>query len=250
MKSADRLRYHKSAYLLPNAATTGNLFAGFYAIIQSIAGNFELAVMALLVGMIMDALDGRIARLTKTQSSFGEQYDSMSDMVTFGLAPAMLAYYYLLHELGRWGWFACFIYIACAAVRLARFNTNIGVVDSRFFQGLPSPSAAAIVGGFVWLLVDNKLPPYMLNAWLVFSIVIYAGLSMVSNAPFISGKKMAFQGNHSAQIWVLVTILLVAVILINPPVMIFALFMCYAVSGWCVLYYRWTKVRKKRKKML
>src|SRR5690606_12162348 len=156
---------------------------------QAMNNQFELAAMAIFAAMVLDGMDGRVARLTNTQSAFGEQYDSLSDMTSFGVAPALVMYEWALSSLGRLGWLAAFIFVACAALRLARFNTNIGVVDKRFFQGLPSPSAAALVAGFVWLAVDNRMP--INEAWLpwvAFAITVYAGLTMVSNAPFYSGK--------------------------------------------------------------
>lgn len=241
---------HKTIGILPNAFTTGNLFAGFFSIMQSFSHRYDLAAIALFIGMLLDALDGRVARMTKTQSAFGEQYDSMCDMVTFGVAPALLAYHYGLYELGRLGWFACFVYIACAAMRLARFNTNIMIVDSRFFQGLPSPSAAAMIGGFIWLSVDERIPLYECKTWLLFGIVLYAGLTMVSNAPFVSGKKMIWQRKLSPQFWGVLTVVIVGAVLINPSVMLFVLFLAYAFSGWGVLYYRWYKIRQRKKKML
>jgi len=141
----------RGIYLLPNAFTTANLFAGFFAIIQAMAGRFDIAAVAIFVAMVLDSLDGRVARLTNTQSAFGEQYDSMSDMVSFGAAPALIIYEWSLKGMGKLGWLAAFVYVAGAALRLARFNTNIRVVDKRFFQGLPSPAAAALVAGLVWL---------------------------------------------------------------------------------------------------
>lgn len=149
---------NRGIYLLPNAFTTANLFCGFFAIVQAMNQRFEIAAIAIFVALVMDGMDGRVARMTNTQSAFGEQYDSLTDMVSFGVAPALIAYEWVLKDLGKWGWLAAFVYCAGAALRLARFNTNIGVVDKRFFQGLPSPAAASLIAGFVWLAVDNKLP--------------------------------------------------------------------------------------------
>jgi len=139
-------------YWLPNAITTLALFAGFYAIVQAMNGRFELAAIAVFVAMVLDGMDGRVARLTRTQSPFGAEYDSLSDMVSFGAAPALVIYEWALKGMGRMGWVAAFVYCACAALRLARFNTNIGVIDKRFFQGLPSPAAAGLIAGFVWTM--------------------------------------------------------------------------------------------------
>jgi len=148
----------RGIYLLPNLFTTAALFAGFYAIVMAMNQRFDNAAVAIFVAMILDTLDGRVARLTHTQSAFGAEYDSLSDMVCFGAAPALVIYEWALKDLGRFGWIAAFVYCAGAALRLARFNTNIEVVDKRFFQGLPSPAAAALVAGFLWLAIDNKIP--------------------------------------------------------------------------------------------
>ncbi|NLY34971.1 MAG: CDP-diacylglycerol--serine O-phosphatidyltransferase [Alcaligenaceae bacterium] len=238
------LHRRRSVYLLPNAFTTANLFAGFYAIVQAMNGQFEVAAIAIFAAMVLDAMDGRVARMTNTQSSFGEQYDSMSDIVSFGVAPALVMYEYLLQDIGRWGWIAAFIYVAGAAIRLARFNTNIAVVDSRFFQGLPSPSAAALVAGFVWLSVDNKIPSYEFQAWIAFAITAYTGITMVSNAPFFSGKSLALEKKLSPATIMLVVVLVFAVVSVNPPIVLFGLFVIYGLSGWGVWYFRWRKIRQ------
>lgn len=238
------LQRRRSVYLLPNAFTTANLFAGFYAIVQAMNGQFEVAAIAIFAAMVLDAMDGRVARMTNTQSSFGEQYDSMSDIVSFGVAPALVMYEYLLQDIGRWGWIAAFIYVAGAAIRLARFNTNIAVVDSRFFQGLPSPSAAALVAGFVWLSVDNKIPSYEFQAWIAFAITTYTGITMVSNAPFFSGKSLALEKKLSPATIMLVVVLVFAVVSVNPPIVLFGLFVIYGLSGWGVWYFRWRKIRQ------
>ena len=144
----------RGIYLLPNLFTTGALFAGFFAIVQTMNNKFEVAAVAIFIAMVLDGLDGRVARLTHTQSEFGAEYDSLSDMVSFGVAPSLVVYEWALKGLGKWGWFAAFIYCCATALRLARFNTNIDVVDKRYFQGLPSPAAAALVAGFVWVMLD------------------------------------------------------------------------------------------------
>ena len=181
----------KGIYILPNLFTLAALFGGFYSVVMAMNARFDLAALGVFAAMVLDSLDGRVARMTNTQSAFGEQMDSLSDMVSFGAAPALIAYEWSLKGLGRWGWIAAFVYCAGAALRLARFNTNIGIVDKRFFQGLPSPAAAALVAGFVWLVIDNKLPVRELwMPWVAFAITLYAGLSMVSNAPFYSFKDL------------------------------------------------------------
>src|SRR5436190_14973077 len=173
----------RGIYLLPNLFTTAALFAGFYAIVQAMNQRFDQAAVAIFVAMVLDGLDGRVARLTRTQSAFGAEYDSLSDMVCFGAAPALIMYEWALKSLGRLGWIAAFVYCAGAALRLARFNTNIEVVDKRFFQGMPSPAAAATIGGFVLLMVDLEMPGLQL-AWISFAIAMFAGLTMVTNVPF------------------------------------------------------------------
>lgn len=237
-------RRRRGIYLLPNAFTTAALFAGFYAVVQAMGGLYEQAAIAIFVAMVLDGMDGRVARLTNTQSAFGEQYDSLSDMTAFGVAPALIMYHWVLHDLGRWGWLAAFVYVACAALRLARFNINTGVVDKRFFQGLPSPSAAALVAGFVWLVVDHHLPiPPDALAWVAFAITLYAGLSMVSNAPFYSGKTFAL--GRSVPFWVILVMVLAFVFVSsNPPVVLFALFVIYGVSGWALAAWRWQRARQ------
>ncbi|UHL66130.1 CDP-diacylglycerol--serine O-phosphatidyltransferase [Paralcaligenes sp. KSB-10] len=236
----------RSIYLLPNAFTTANLFAGFYAVVQAMNGRFEIAAIAIFAAMVFDGMDGRVARLTNTQSAFGEQYDSLSDMASFGIAPALVMYEWTLHDLGRWGWLAAFIYVVGAALRLARFNTNIGVIDKRFFQGLPSPAAAALVAGFVWLAVDNK---FLLQdgtiAWLAFALTVYAGVAMVSNAPFYSGKTFAL--GRSVPFWVILVLVAVFVFVSSdPPVVLFGLFVIYGISGWTTMFWRWRRARKLR----
>lgn len=241
--TSEEKRRRRSIYLLPNAFTTANLFAGFYAVVQAMNGRFEIAAIAIFLGMVFDGMDGRVARLTNTQSAFGEQYDSLADMVSFGMAPALVMYVWALQGLGRWGWLAAFVYVVGAALRLARFNTNIGVVDKRFFQGLPSPAAAALMAGFVWLAVDNKLAlPNEAVTWLAWVITVYAGINMVSAAPFYSGKSFAL--GRSVPFWVI--LLLVAAFVFvssNPPLMLFGLFVIYGVSGWVVMVWRWRRAR-------
>lgn len=235
---------HRSIYLLPNAFTTAALFAGFYAVVQAMNDRFEVAAIAIFVAMVLDGMDGRVARLTNTQSAFGEQYDSLSDMTSFGVAPALVMYEWILNDLGRWGWLAAFVYVAGAALRLARFNTNIAVVDKRYFQGLPSPAAAALVAGFVWLAVDNKLPIHdSLMAWVAFTLTMYAGITMVSNAPFFSGKSFAL--GRSVPFWgILLVVAVFVFVSSDPPVVLFGLFVLYGLSGWIMWAWRWNKARR------
>jgi CDP-diacylglycerol--serine O-phosphatidyltransferase len=194
--------------------------------------------------MVLDGMDGRVARLTNTQSAFGEQYDSLSDMTSFGVAPALVMYEWILNDLGRWGWLAAFVYVAGAALRLARFNTNIAVVDKRYFQGLPSPAAAALVAGFVWLAVDNKLPIHdSVMAWVAFTLTMYAGITMVSNAPFFSGKSFAL--GRSVPFWgILLVVAVFVFVSSDPPVVLFGLFVLYGFSGWVIWAWRWNRARR------
>src|SRR6267378_764988 len=178
---------HRGIYWLPNAITTCALFAGFYAIVQAMNLRFELAAAGVFAAMVFDALDGRVARLTKTQSAFGAEYDSLSDMVSFGAAPALVVYEWALRSLGKLGWIAAFIYVAGAALRLARFNTTLEVADKRYFQGLPSPSAAALVAGFVWIIDDYAIDPETVR-WAAWAVTLFAGLTMVSNLKYYSFK--------------------------------------------------------------
>lgn len=240
----DETRRRRSIYLLPNAFTTANLFAGFYAIVQAMNGRYELAAIAIFLAMVFDGMDGRVARLTNTQSAFGEQYDSLSDMTSFGIAPALILYEWSLNGLGRWGWLAAFIYVVGAALRLARFNTNIAVVDKRFFQGLPSPAAAALLAGFMWLAVDNKFHfEDATIAWVAFAITVYAGVAMVTNLPFYSGKSFAL--GRSVPFWVILVVVAAFVFVSSdPPLVLFGLFVIYGLSGWGVFLWRLRKARQ------
>lgn len=234
----------RSIYLLPNAFTTAALFCGFYAIIMAINLRFEHAAIAIFAAMVLDAVDGRVARLTNTQSEFGAQYDSLSDMVSFGMAPALVVYVWALRDLGqhgwgRLGWLAAFIYCACAALRLARFNTNIGVVDKRYFQGLPSPAAAALVAGFVWLMDDLGVPRTELS-WIACGITLYAGLTMVTNVPFYSFKDVNFRKSVPF-IAIFVIVLIFVAISSDPPKVLFGIFVLYGLSGYGVYFWRRAK---------
>lgn len=229
----------RGIYLLPNIFTTAALFAGFFAIVQAMNQRFELAAIAIFAAMVLDGMDGRVARLTNTQSAFGEQYDSLSDMTSFGVAPALVMYEWILHELGRWGWIAAFVYCAGAALRLARFNANLGVVDKRYFQGLPSPASAALIAGFVWLAIDNKLHiKDVWMPWVAFGLTVYAGVTMVSNAPFYSGK--SFQLGRSVPFWgMLLVVLAFVFVSTDPPIVLFSLFCAYALSGYVYWAWQW-----------
>ena len=230
----------KGIYILPNLFTLAALFGGFYAIVMAMNGRFEQAAIGVFCAMVLDSLDGRVARMTNTQSTFGEQMDSLSDMVSFGAAPALVMYEWALKDLGKLGWLAAFVFCASAALRLARFNTNIAVVDKRFFQGLPSPAAAAIVMGFIWVLDDAGLKGFREGRWLdwtAFAVTLFAGLTMVTNVPFYSFKVVSFR--RSVPFIVIVAIALgIAVISFHPPFVLFAMFVIYGLSGYAVYVWR------------
>ncbi|RLJ16804.1 CDP-diacylglycerol--serine O-phosphatidyltransferase [bacterium endosymbiont of Escarpia laminata] len=219
----------RGIYLLPNLFTTATLFSGFYAILAAMNNRFEPAAVAIFVAMLMDGLDGRVARMTNTQTEFGAEYDSLADMVAFGLAPALVMYLWALTGLGKFGWIAAFVYTASTALRLARFNTQIGVADKRYFQGLPSPSAAAIIAGAVWLGVDYGMSAESLS-WTAAILTLLTGLLMVSNFRYNSFKEIDFHGKVPFIVIVAVT-LSFAIVLTHPPSVLFALFLIYAISG-------------------
>ena len=224
----------KGIYLLPNAFTTAALFSGFFAIVNAMNGEFQVAAIAIFASLVLDGMDGRIARMTNTQSAFGEQYDSLADMVSFGVAPALVAYEWALKDLGKWGWLAAFTYCAGAALRLARFNVNTAVVDKKFFQGLPSPAAGSLMAGFIWLADDNKIPVRDTTIpWIAFFIAVYAGLTMVSNARFYSGKALDVRYRVPFGVMVLM-ILSFVLISSNPPLTLFGLFVIYSISGYVI----------------
>jgi CDP-diacylglycerol---serine O-phosphatidyltransferase len=211
--------------------------------VMAINGLFDLAAIGVFCAMVLDSLDGRVARMTNTQSAFGEQMDSLSDMVSFGAAPALIAYVWALKDLGRWGWIAAFVYCACAALRLARFNVNTAVVDKSFFQGLPSPAAAALIAGFIWLVTELGLKGTgvimgVSIPWVTFVLALYSGLTMVTNVPFYSFKDV--QMKRSVPFVVIVLIVLgIAAINIDPPTMMFGAFVAYGLSGYVI--YGWRK---------
>ena len=229
----------KGIYILPNLFTLAALFGGFYAIVMSINGRFDMAAVGIFCAMVLDSLDGRVARMTNTQSAFGEQMDSLSDMVSFGAAPAIIAYVWALQGLGRWGWMAAFVYCACAALRLARFNVNTSVVDKRYFQGLPSPAAAALVAGFIWLMTDLGIAGSAV-AWPMFFLALYAGLTMVTNVPFYSFKDVHMKRSVPFAVIVLIA-LGIAVINIDPPIVMCGVFFVYGCSGYVI--YGWRKAK-------
>jgi CDP-diacylglycerol--serine O-phosphatidyltransferase len=238
----------RGVYWLPNLFTTGTLFGGFYAIVAAIDGNFSRAGIAVFVAMLFDGLDGRVARWTHTQSDFGKEYDSLCDMVAFGVAPAILVYQWGVARIadygqfwGRFGWLAAFFYAVAAGLRLARFNSRAAVVDKRYFEGLPSPSAAATVAGFIWVASEfnfTGLPALVL----AFAITICIGALMVSKFSYWSGKELNTRGRIP---WMYAAVIpLIYVIVSLSPESLFTLFGLYAASA--PLYWVWRKLRKKR----
>lgn len=219
----------KGIYLLPNLLTTAGLFSGFFAVVSSMNGRFEAAAVAIFVAMIFDGLDGRVARITNTQSEFGAEYDSMADMVSFGVAPALVAYNWGLTELGKLGWLAAFIYVAGAALRLARFNTQVGIADKRFFQGLASPAAAGVVSGMVWLGVEYKVDGNSIGL-LVALITGISGLLMVSNFKYNSFKEVNWHGKVPF-VALLLVMLIFVVVATEPALVLFVVFSLYALAG-------------------
>jgi CDP-diacylglycerol--serine O-phosphatidyltransferase len=226
----------RGIYLLPNLITTAALFAGFYGIVAATQGKFEQASVAIFIAMILDALDGRVARMTNTQSEFGAEYDSLADMGSFGLAPALVMYEWSLsslvnvsYPLGKLGWLAAFLFVACAALRLARFNTKASNTDKRYFQGLPSPAAAGVVVGFVWACFDNGIEGEAV-AMIALPIIVFAGLMMVSNVSYYSFKDIDFH-NKVPFVAMLVVVMIFVFSAIDPPISLFGCFMAYALSG-------------------
>lgn len=232
----------RGIYLLPNMLTTAALFAGFYAIVQAMNGRFEVSAVAIFIAMVLDGLDGRVARMTHTQSAFGAEYDSLSDMVSFGAAPALVVYEWALKDLGKLGWVAAFIYCASAALRLARFNTNIDVVDKRYFQGLPSPAAAALIAGLVWVIHDLDIPVDHVR-FPAAALTIFAGVTMVSSVRFYSGKEVNLR--RSVPFMVVAAMALgFALVSFYPPGVLFGLFLVYALSGYVMTAWQWQARRK------
>ena len=221
----------RGIYLLPNLFTTAALFFGFYAIVQAMNGRFEISAIAVFIAMVLDGLDGRVARLTHTQSEFGAQYDSLSDMVSFGAAPALIMYEWALKDLGKLGWIAAFVYCVGAALRLARFNTNIDVIDKRYFQGLPSPMAAALLAGLVWVFDDLGIDRELWLDVIAWIFTMYAGVTMVANVPFYSFKEINMK--RAVPFWVVAVFAAgLAVVSLKPSIVLFLIVFVYAVSGY------------------
>ena len=242
----------KGIYLLPNLFTTGAMFAGYYSIIASIRGQFEIACITIFIAALLDGLDGRVARLTNTQTAFGEQYDSLSDLLSFGIAPSLLAYNWsLIHlgnissVLGKIGWLAAFIYAVCGALRLARFNSQIGIQDKAYFQGLASPSAAAVISAFVWIFVEYEVSGESLM-FITLPLTVIVGLLMVSRFRYYSFKTIPFKENVSF-VWILLLVLVFVLLTIEPAWVLFVVFSSYAISGIVITMLAIKNKRARRK---
>lgn len=251
----------RGIYWLPNLLTTIALFSGFYAVVQAMGGRFEQAAIAIFVALVFDGLDGRVARFTRTQSAFGAEYDSLSDMVAFGVAPALVVYVWALKDfdsiksvavLGPWlstklGWIAAFIYCVCAALRLARFNTMVEIADKRFFQGLPSPAAGCLVTGLVWALNEYQIKGADVR-WLAWGLTVFAGLSMVSNLKFYSGKDINLRKSVPFSVVVAIAMGLVLLLTFSStlPEMLFILFVGYGISGYLIWMWDVFKTRSNK----
>jgi len=223
------IKKRRGIYLLPNLFTTAALFSGFFAILASMNGNFEQAALAIFAAMILDGMDGRVARMTNTESAFGAEYDSLADMVSFGLAPSLVVYQWALTDMGKAGWLAAFVYTAGTALRLARFNTQVGIADKRYFQGLASPAAAAIMAGAVWVSVDNGINGHDVS-YIAAVLSVIVGLLMVSNVRYHSFKDIDFRGK--VPFFVMVFVMMgFAIVLLQPPLVLFLVFLGYAISG-------------------
>jgi CDP-diacylglycerol--serine O-phosphatidyltransferase len=240
--SARKRLGQKGIYLLPNLFTTAALFSGFYAVVAGMDGNFVNASIAIFVAMILDGLDGRVARMTNTQSDFGAEYDSLSDMVSFGVAPALVAFSWSLQSLGKLGWIAAFIYVAGAALRLARFNTQLETADKRYFTGLASPAAAALVAGAIWVFAEVQVPGKELS-WMVAVIVALSGILMVSNVRYYSFKDLDFKGKVPFFV-MLILVAVFAVVSLDPAKVLWAIFVIYALSG--LVYTVWSLYKERK----
>ncbi len=241
---------NRGIYLLPSVLTTFGMFAGFYSIIASINGEFTTAAISIMIAMLWDTLDGRVARLTNTQSEFGAEYDSLADLVSFGLAPALLVYEWTLSDLGRFGWLAAFIYLACAALRLARFNTQVGSADKRYFQGFPSPAAAGVIATMIWLKIwtyaffDSDV--ISIGYYLGAGITIVCGLLMVSNVRYYSFKVL--DSKKASFRFLLGIVLSLIVLLYKPNIVLFTGFFLYMLSGPFITIVGLNKRRIEKKK--
>lgn len=238
---------HRGIYLLPNLFTAAGLFAGFYAIVAALKGLFEPAAYAIFIAMVMDAVDGRVARLTNTQTLFGTEFDSLADIVSFGVAPALVLYSWALMHLGKLGWLAAFFYTAMGALRLARFNTQVSSADKRYFQGLPIPAAAGVVASIVWVFADGPVHHWF-SLMLVLFISVVLGLLMISNIRYSSFKQVNLR-NKVPFVAIFVAVVIFVFIALDPGTMLLVLFLGYAISGPCITLYAIGKKRRIRLKL-
>ena len=245
-----RENMRKGIFLLPNLFTTGALFAGFYAIIAAMKGNFDTAAIAIFLAMLLDGLDGRVARLTNTQSAFGAEYDSLSDMVSCGVAPALVMYEWALSDLagvsaawGKLGWLAAFIYTTCTALRLARFNTQVGIADKRYFQGLACPAGAGVAMGAVWVCENYGISSHDV-IYASFALTLTIGMLMVSRFPYYSFKDLDLR-KKVPFVAVLAVMLTFVFLSIEPPTVLFAGFFLYMLSGPVISLFRWNRNRQR-----
>lgn len=238
--------YKRGIYILPNLFTVSALFAGFYAVVASMRGAYAEAAVAIFIAMILDSLDGRVARMTNTQTAFGAELDSLSDMVSFGVAPAFVSYTWVLYSLGKIGWLAAFIYAVAVALRLARFNTQLGKSDKRYFQGLPCPAGAAVIAGLVWTCTDLGLSGWPV-ALLTAVLAVIVAMFMVSNLRYRSFKDLNLKDNVSF-LTILILVLIIVGIAIAPPQILFAIFFAYAFSGPITTIWQLRKTKRSKKK--
>ena len=235
--SNKELKGKNKFYLLPNLVTTASLFAGFYSIVQAMNGRYDYAAIAIFIALILDGLDGRVARMTNTESAFGSEYDSLSDMVSFGVAPALVIYVWALQPLGKLGWIVSFVYCTCAAVRLARFNVKLDADNKKYFSGLPSPAAATLLASFIWISFDNGISGneiflgFFQMQWFALIITVFVALSMTANVNFYSGKDINLR-NSQPFVVILLIALLFGLISHNPAEVIFIIAFGYSLSGY------------------
>lgn len=246
-----KVNYNKElsshVHWLPNLLTTASLFSAFYAMIITLIGNFDSAATAIFIAMIFDTLDGRVARLTNSVTEFGAQYDSIADVVGFGVAPAILMYQFALYELSRLGWLVTFVYLVCTALRLARFNIKKNIIDKKFFQGLPCPSAAAIIVSCVWLLHKYQIEHNWLLLTVLLGITIWVSILMVSNIGYYSFKDFSFN-NKSPYVIGFLNAAIIILVALNPPVVLFIVFFSYSISGSVYTLVKKRQLIRQRKK--
>jgi len=239
--------------LLPNLFTTAALFFGFFSILNAMNGKFEFAALAIFLALVMDGLDGRVARLTNTESKFGAEYDSLSDMVSFGVAPALVMYVWALKPLGKIGWIGAFIYCACAAFRLARFNTKLDMSEKKYFFGLPSPAAAALIAAFIWVCIDNGISGndtffnFFQMQWFAWIMILIAALSMVTDIKYYSGKDLNLR-NSVPSVSILLIVLAFSLLSHSPAEIIFIILLGYLLSGYANFFKENFNVKQNTKK--